>query len=161
MTTATLTKENLDFLRAFIECSSEIQILVTDLIREVSSDDCTEDELHMAMASIADALFPNPYKGQHGMDLLESEVDAAANESQLATIVSEMDQEESTFAARLRTVMDSRGLTQCELAAKVGLGQPAISNFLNRECRPQRRTVEKLAAALEVAPQELWPAFSN
>jgi transcriptional regulator with XRE-family HTH domain len=53
--------------------------------------------------------------------------------------------------------MEERGVTQTELAERIGVGQPAISNMLCRQCRPQKRTVEKIAAALEVAPEELWP----
>ena len=54
--------------------------------------------------------------------------------------------------------MAATGMTQVELAEKVGIGQPAISMMLNRTCRPQKKTVQKLAAALGVAPVDLWPA---
>jgi len=50
-------------------------------------------------------------------------------------------------------------MTQEALAAKLGVGQPAISNMLNRQCRPQRRTVLRLAQALGISPEELWPGF--
>jgi len=55
--------------------------------------------------------------------------------------------------------MARRGMTQEALAAKLGVGQPAISNMLNRQCRPQRRTVLRLAQALGISPEELWPGF--
>jgi transcriptional regulator with XRE-family HTH domain len=48
-------------------------------------------------------------------------------------------------------------MTQAQLADKLGLGQPAISMMLQRNCRPQKRTVVRLADALGVAPEELWP----
>ncbi len=35
--------------------------------------------------------------------------------------------------------------------------QPAISQMLNRNCRPQKKTILRLAQALDVLPQELWP----
>jgi transcriptional regulator with XRE-family HTH domain len=75
--------------------------------------------------------------------------------------VEEMDREEETFAARLRARMDERGFTQESLALKLGIGQPAISNMLNRQCRPQRRTVLRLAEALGVPAAELWPGFES
>ena len=50
-------------------------------------------------------------------------------------------------------------MTQEQLAAKIGVGQPAISNMLNRQCRPQRRTVKRLATALDVSPEDLWPGI--
>lgn len=48
-------------------------------------------------------------------------------------------------------------MTQDQLAEKIGVGQPAISMMLKRQCRPQKRTVQRLAEALGVAAEELWP----
>ncbi len=52
-------------------------------------------------------------------------------------------------------------MSQVELAAAIGVGQPAISMMLSRNCRPQRRTVECIARALEVTPNDLWPGFRS
>lgn len=68
-----------------------------------------------------------------------------------------MDREEVTFAERLRGVMEEKGVTQQTLADRVGVGQPAIAMMLARQCRPQQRTVVKLAQALGVDRSELWP----
>jgi transcriptional regulator with XRE-family HTH domain len=57
--------------------------------------------------------------------------------------------------------MDKAGLTQEQLAEKIGVGQPAISMMLKRQCRPQKRTVQRLAEALGVAAEELWPGDSR
>ena len=46
-------------------------------------------------------------------------------------------------------------------AAAIGVGQPAISMVLTRNCRPQRRTVEKIAKALDVSAEEVWPGFTK
>jgi len=43
------------------------------------------------------------------------------------------------------------------LAEKIGVGQPAISMMLQRQCRPQKRTVMRIAEALGVSAEELWP----
>src|SRR5690242_20119616 len=72
-----------------------------------------------------------------------------------------MDREEAVFAERLRELMEAKGMTQAELADKLGIGQPAISMMLNRACRPQRKTVIDIAQALEVPPEDLWPDFSQ
>ena len=48
-------------------------------------------------------------------------------------------------------------MTQHELAERVGCSQPAISQMLNRKSQPQKKTILKLAEALQVQPQELWP----
>jgi len=52
----------------------------------------------------------------------------------------------------------TRGLTQAALAERIGVGQPAISMMLSRKCRPQRHTIEKLAAALQMAPSRALAA---
>jgi lambda repressor-like predicted transcriptional regulator len=69
----------------------------------------------------------------------------------------ELDAEEARFAATLRRLMEERQMTQEKLAKITGVSQPAISNMLNRKCRPQRRTISRFAAALDVDPSELWP----
>jgi transcriptional regulator with XRE-family HTH domain len=65
--------------------------------------------------------------------------------------------QQAAFADRLRELMAAKCVTQQELSERVGCSQPAISQILNRKCRPQKKTVLKLAEALQVQPQELWP----
>jgi transcriptional regulator with XRE-family HTH domain len=69
----------------------------------------------------------------------------------------ELDQEEAAFSDRLKRLMSERDMTQEKLAKLTGVSQPAISNILNRCCRPQRKTVGRFAEALGVSPDELWP----
>jgi len=147
------------FVRAYLECSDTIQAGVRDML-DILDDPTTDDnDRQVAIATLADALFPNPYKGQLGMDLEESERDAATKNDELRHVVDEMDREEATFAERLRDLISRKRLTQEQLAARIGVGQSAISNMLNRQCRPQKRTVLRLAEALAVKPEELWPGL--
>jgi predicted XRE-type DNA-binding protein len=148
--------ENAKFLHAYLECSDAIQQGVQAMLRILFDPDTTEAEKAMAKHTIADALFPNLYKGELGMDLEESEHDAACDNQELCEIVSEMNLDEQTFAENLRRIMDERGMTQAQLAEASGVGQPAISNMLNRDCRPQRRTIERFASVLGVSPDDLW-----
>jgi transcriptional regulator with XRE-family HTH domain len=89
---------------------------------------------------------------------LESEEDLNEEERNASR---RMADEEAAFAERLLTVMAEKSMSQVQLAAAVGVGQPAISMMLSRNCRPQRRTVEKLARALEVSPETLWPDLAD
>jgi DNA-binding XRE family transcriptional regulator len=73
----------------------------------------------------------------------------------------QMDQAEAVFAATLARLMAGRQLTQAQLAVQIGVGQSAISMLLKRRSRPQRRTLGKLAEALGVPVEELWPGFST
>lgn len=145
------------FLRAYLECSNEIQAGIRGMLEILNDPNTDEDDRDRTLITLADALFPNPHDGRLGMDLEESEKLGAGYSEEMRTTVEEIDREEETFATRLRNVMDEQGVTQEELATRIGVGQPAISNMLNRQCRPQRRTVLRLAESLGVLPQDLWP----
>lgn len=149
------------FIHAYLECSDSIQEGIRNMLDILNDPESDEDDRHMAVATLADALFPDFYKGHLGMDLQESEDDASEESQELQEIVTRMNEEEATFADRLRCIMEQRKITQKELADRIGVGQPAISNMLNRQCRPQKRTLHNLAAALEVAPTELWPSLAE
>lgn len=149
--------EEKEFLRAYLECSDEVQQAVCEMLRVLDEPSSSKEQRDMAISTIADALFRNPHKGQYGMDLAASEGEAAAVEPRLQAIVKRMDEEEGSFALRLRKLMDDRCITQEELATRIGVGQPAISNMLNRNCRPQKKTIMRLATALNVPATVLWP----
>jgi lambda repressor-like predicted transcriptional regulator len=148
------------YLRAYVECSDEIQAGIREMLEILNDPSIDEDDRDMTLATLADALFPDPHDRDRGVDLAEwDKQDAESDEARAA--LQELDREEETFAMRLRDLMASRRITQEELAAKIGVGQPAISNMLNRQCRPQRRTILRLAEALGVPPGELWPGMQQ
>ncbi len=148
--------EEQDLLRAYLECSDEAQQAVREMLQVLEEPSTSEEQRQMAISTIANALFRNPPKGEDGMDLAASEGEAAGVEPRRQAILKQMD-EEAGFAQRLRKLMDDRRITQEELAERIGVGQPAISNMLNRNCRPQKKTILKLATALNVSPTALWP----
>jgi transcriptional regulator with XRE-family HTH domain len=124
------------FFAALAECSDELQETVLRLVAVVENPDSAPADRKRAMMTIADTLFLNPDEddGQIGMDA-----------------------QEATFAQRLRTLLESKGISQGDLAERIGCSQPAISQMLTRNCRPQKNTILKLAEALHVNPRELWP----
>jgi len=143
---------------ALAECSDELQEVVLRMVRIAENPQATPFERQRARMTIADALFLNPYNdGEYGLDLIASESDATSRFPQLAREVQKMDTQEATFARRLRELMEFKCVTQDELASRIGCSQPAISQMLNRNCRPQQKTILKLAEALGVQPRELWP----
>ncbi len=115
----------------------------------------------MALFTLADCLFPNLHEGKLGMNLQESERLDSSWSGETRDVMAELDEEASTFALALQAEMDRQGLTQDALAEKVGVGQSAISNMLLRQCRPQRRTIERFAEALRIPVESLWPGFKN
>jgi transcriptional regulator with XRE-family HTH domain len=145
------------FLGALAECSDAVQEVVVRLLAVVKDARTTQVERRRALMTIADALFPNSESGEYGMDLVASEARAAAEIPSLACEVQRMDTQEATFANRVRELMEARRISQQELAERVGCSQPAISQMLNRTCRPQKKTILKIAEAFNVDARELWP----
>lgn len=144
-------------LHAYLECSTEVQAVIRDMVNIVISPESDEDEREMALFTMASALFPEYDGGAAGVDAEEAERAYDENGPEGLAARVELDEQETTFAARLRQIMDRKNLTQVQLAEKARVGQPAISMMLNRKCRPQQRTVHKLAESLGVHPEELWP----
>ena len=127
-------------------------------LKQLASGELDPEQRYSTTALLAEILFPNAdHTGAPGLDLVEAEAMAPTLDAGAKDVLARMDLEEAAFAMRLRELMDAKGLTQAQLAERVGIGQPAISMMLNRTCRPQRKTVLRFAQALGVAPEELWP----
>lgn len=151
------------FCRALQECSSQIREDVLQMLEIADDDQASQLERSRALMTIADQLHLLPTQslrdneGRLGMGLVESEGLAAAEVPALAVHIAKMDSQEADFAERLRNLMKTKHITQKELAKRIECSQPAISQMLNRKCRPQRKTLLKLATALNVDVRELWP----
>lgn len=146
-------------LCAFRGCSDEIQAVIVEMATIANDPEATPEERDDAIATIAEALFPDGDDGSLGVDLEASEsLDAQGPEK---AVLDAMDAEEATFSDRLAVLLRDKQVTQVQLAEQIGVGQPAISMMLARKCRPQRRTIKKIAGALGVAPEDLWPGFSH
>jgi predicted XRE-type DNA-binding protein len=138
---------------ALSECDEELRAEAIELFKQIASGELSDGELYATAALLAEILFPNAdHKGLPGLDMVEAEGIGRKISEEAASVLDEMDKEERVFADRLRTLMATKGVTQAQLAEKIGVGQPAISNMLQRECRPQKRTIAKIAEALAVAP---------
>jgi DNA-binding Xre family transcriptional regulator len=149
-------------LMAFIECSAELQQHAKAMLQVLLDPESDEDDRFLASSTLADILFPNTHEGDKmlGLDLKVAE-EIAKGSPEAAAALSEMDREEENFAIRLEAIMQQRGINQTELARRVGIGQSAISMMLKRACRPQKRTITRLAEALSVRPDDLWAGFSS
>jgi transcriptional regulator with XRE-family HTH domain len=143
---------------ALAECEEELRAEAIELFKQLATGELNDEQRFATGALLVEILFPNTdSKGAPGLDLVEDEAVASSIDPEAKDILARMDEEESFFADRLRELMEAKGLTQAELAAKVGIGQPAISMMLNRACRPQRKTVLRFAEVLGVRPEQLWP----
>jgi lambda repressor-like predicted transcriptional regulator len=149
------------FFQAYLECSDELQAHARNLFATLIDPQSDEDDRTLAAMTLADILFPNLHEGELGSDLEECEAMDTQHSREAREKQKRMDREEATFADRLRAAMHERGVTQMQLAEQIGVGQSAIAMMLQRQCRPQRRTVERMAEALGTTPEELWPGFAR
>lgn len=148
--------EAVKLLHAYLECSEEVQSVVREMIQIVGTSK-DEDERMMAFSTIMEALNPKRFNGEWGLDLEEAEKMGAQHSTEAKAALETLDREEQTFAERLSNIMEEKGVTQQELAGKIGVGQPAIAMMLARQCRPQKRTVARIAEALGVNVGAIWP----
>lgn len=63
--------------------------------------------------------------------------------------------EESNFAERLKTIRESRGLNQSELARRASLQPSAIAHFEGNRRKPSFDNIRSLADALQVTTDKL------
>lgn len=131
-------------LAAFVECSDDLRESALQMARIIHDPEADEQEKLAASDTFLSILFP---------DGLEVDLNELKGDDE---IEAELDAEEESFADRVRELMDERGMTQTQLAKAVGVGQPAVSNMLNRQCRPQASTIESIARALGVDPSDIW-----
>lgn len=131
------------FWSALIECSDTVQKAIVTLLPLVKDPHTTPVERQRALTALADALFLSPDKRDE-----ESGQERAVSDSR-----------ETKFAQRLQELMEAKRISQQELAERVSCSQPAISQMLQRRCRPQKKTILKLAEALNVQACELWPGL--
>jgi transcriptional regulator with XRE-family HTH domain len=144
-------------LRALAHCSEEVQQSLIELIEVAESPDSTEQDKASARATIQETLQSYGHPKARGVSLRGLEAGAVGQSRQVDQTSQPVESQEEQFARKLWASMKAKGLTQVELASRSDCTQPAISQMLSRRCRPQKRTILKLAEALGVAPTDLWP----
>jgi transcriptional regulator with XRE-family HTH domain len=143
----------------------EVPSVVRSMFTVIEHPLTTNEDRQRAITTIAHALFVNPMEGRgnSGFDFLTAERDAARKHEQVerrpvvVTRLDQLDSQEATFAQRLRKILDEKSITQEELAERLDCTQSAISKMLSRDARPQRKTILRMAEALNVQPTDLWP----
>lgn len=63
--------------------------------------------------------------------------------------------EASNFSQRLTALLAARGMTQLELAARIGVTRAAMSRYVSGEREPRLVTLVRIAEELEVNVDEL------
>jgi len=148
-------KTYLQIQNIFTECSDEIQKVILDMMEIFNSRESTEDERNSALYTLVEAFFPDLASNVlEGCEAIRKNPDSQDYNNKLC-------RQEEYFANKVRQIMGNKNITQDQLAERIGIGQSAISNMLNRKCRPQKRTIKKVAGALGVEVADLWPDITS
>ena len=78
-----------------------------------------------------------------------------ATQKAFVTVQQAAAQQRELFAERLKTLRNNAGLTQAQLAEKSGIHPALITRYETAGAMPRQKAIEKLAAALDVAPAAL------
>lgn len=157
--------EQQELIRRYLECSDEVQSVVRSMFAVLEHQQTTNQDRERAINTIADALFLKPFEGhgRYGVDLSRIERETAEKHEQVewrpvvSNRLDQLDSQEATFAERLRLALKEKNLTQKELGDRIGSSQSAVAKMLSRNARPQRKTIFKMAQALNIEATELWP----
>jgi DNA-binding XRE family transcriptional regulator len=146
-----------EILHAFFQLDARTQTEVREKVKQLGGSNASAAERDHAEKALAALLRSAPGGGVAGRVVSREErLNPAQREFR-----GQIEQAEAAFAATLARLMAERQLTQAQLAERIGVGQSAIAMLLKRRCRPQRRTLGKLAEALGVPVEELWPGFGT
>jgi len=139
--------------KAYDSASPEIRDIVDTMVQIINDPGADDDERQAAIDTMDEALFPTFTNGVYGIPIEDTAVDADGNPIDDV----ETREKEKVFARKVKAAMKRRGMTQTQLAQRIGIGQPAVSMLLRRVCRPQKATVNRIAKALDLDPNDLWP----
>ena len=141
-----------------LQDSEHFRRTVLSMLEIIEAEETSCADRKRASRTIRSALLQyDQSKEPFSFQLNQFEVREASRDRSVDYSASELDTQEAKFADRLKELMKAKAITQLQLASRIGCSQPAVSQMLNRQCRPQRSTILNLAAALDVEPHELWP----
>lgn len=69
--------------------------------------------------------------------------------------------ESTDFAQRLEALLEERGMTQLELAARVGVTRAAMSRYCSGDREPRFVTLVRIAEELDVRVEDLIPSAGD
>jgi DNA-binding XRE family transcriptional regulator len=141
-----------ELMSIYFRCTNRIQEVVNDMVKSIASADTTDEDRERAYGTIAGAL----------LAFAGGEEELSAGQTFRLPIPAEtkalMRQQRQALAGRLKSHRVEKSWTQEELARRSGVGQSAISTIESGRCRPQVGTLVKLADALGLDKEDLWPA---
>lgn len=146
------------FYRSLVGASNRVRTEAKRLMAIMDASDSAPTEKDLAWQELLNRIRLLPGGGwQQPIGLGASKRGSTKEFSRERSKVETLETQEAEFAERLRRIMKAKQVTQAQLAQRIACTQPAISQMLNRKCRPQRQTLDKIATALQIDVRQLWP----
>ena len=127
-----------------------------EMLRIIEDEDSSAEDRNRACRTIRESLSVAESSEMRGTALVPQPLPAPVRHG-LPDSESRLQSQETAFWKMVQQIRKSKAITQVQLADRLGITQPAVSQMLTRQCRPQRSTIQNLASALGVEAQELWP----
>lgn len=127
------------------------------MLRVLEDPNSTREEVLRACSTIRDVFNLAELQEPYAAVVIERQASGDTRNAMADRVEARLETQEAAFWRRVLQLMRSKSITQMQLAERLGSTQPAVSQMLKRQCRPQRSTIMGLANAFGVAPQELWP----
>ncbi len=143
------------YLRAYLACNSVMKQAVESMIAVIDSPESDEQDKMLAYHTIEGILKMEEHVTKDTFLLTDDDPgfgdqDSAPSEASPAPTP-------LTFGDRIRKLMEEKGITQMELAERMGISQPAVNKLISKTVKPKPETLERVAQALGVLADVLSP----
>lgn len=143
---------------AYVECVEPVRQLVDDLSLAVCNDGASDSDTDVdcALTAMIDLLTPAATAGRGPWPRAVAPLPCFWHEPAVPDRAP-LGRPEAMFATRLAERMREKEVTPEWLGHQSGVGELAVARLLDGQGRPRLRTVVRIAHALGVTPDDLWP----
>lgn len=141
------------YLRAYLACSSVMKQAVESMIAVIDSPESDEQDKMLAYHTIDGILKMEEHAARDTFLLTDDDPGFGDRETG--------SQEESaaptatTFGDCIRKLMEEKGITQAQLADRMGISQPAVNKLITKTVNPKGETLLRVAQAFGVKVEDL------
>ncbi len=134
----------------------QVRQTTLEMLRIIEDQNSSAEDRNRACRTIRESLSRAESSENCGTPLTSRPLPVSVRHG-LPDLDSRLNSQETAFWQKVQQFLKLKAITQLQLADRLGITQPAVSQMLTRQCRPQRSTIMNLAAALGVESLDLWP----
>ena len=141
------------YLRAYLACNFVMKQAVESMIAVIDSPESDEQDKMLAYHTIDGILKMEEHAARDTFLLTDDDPGFGDRETD--------SQEESaaptatTFGDRIRKLMEEKGITQAQLAERMGVSQPAVNKLITKTMKPKEETAKRMLDAMKITPEEV------